>query len=99
VASAPVPGQQPRPAAPEAEEELATITGELELPEDGSAADLSQSERAVLAALAQLAAGGPAQPETLKPTQAIAVLIRLLLRKGVITERELLDALRARDGR
>jgi hypothetical protein len=78
------------------EEELATITGELELP-PAESGGLSHAEQAVLTAIERLATGGRAEPEVLKPTQAIAVLVRLLLRKGVITERELLDALGTRD--
>jgi hypothetical protein len=79
------------------EEEMSTILGELEVPGGEGDPALSPGEQAVLAALERLAEGGRAEPETLKPTQTIAVLVRLLLRKGVITERELLDALRARD--
>jgi hypothetical protein len=48
----------------------------------------------VLEALERLASGGHAELELLKPTQAIAVLIRLLIRKGVIDEQELLEGLR-----
>ena len=47
----------------------------------------------MLAALERLAGGAHAEPEILKPAQAMAALARLLLRKGVITERELLDEL------
>jgi len=55
---------------------------------------LTPDEQAVLTALERLAAGGHAEPEVLKPTQAIAVLVRMLLDKGIIDQRELLDALR-----
>jgi hypothetical protein len=59
-----------------------------------SPAPLTPEEQAVLTALERLASGGHAEPEVLKPTQAIAVLVRLLLEKGIIGQRELLDALR-----
>jgi hypothetical protein len=55
---------------------------------------LSPGDQAVLSALERLASGGHAEPEVLKPTQAIAVLVRMLLEKRIIGQRELLDALR-----
>jgi hypothetical protein len=57
-------------------------------------APLTPGEQAVLSALQRLADGAHAEPEVLKPTQAIAAVIRILLRKGLVTERELLDALK-----
>jgi hypothetical protein len=51
------------------------------------------AEQAILTALRRLADGGRAEPEVLKPTQLMAALAQLLLQKGLVTERELLDAL------
>jgi hypothetical protein len=68
------------------------------LPDDAGQAQVrprdAAGDQAVLDALARLAAGGHAELELLKPTQAIAVLIRLLIRKGIIEEQELLDGLK-----
>ncbi|GAO05504.1 hypothetical protein PSR1_04418 [Anaeromyxobacter sp. PSR-1] len=50
-------------------------------------------ERAILAALERLAAGAPAEPEIVKPAQAMAALFRALLKRGLLTERDLLDEL------
>jgi hypothetical protein len=60
---------------------------------DPSAPRFTPREATVLAALERLAGGAHAEPEILKPAQAMAVLARLLLRKGLVTERELLDEL------
>jgi hypothetical protein len=57
-------------------------------------APLTAGEQAILAALRRLAEGGHGEPEVLKPTQLIAALIGILVRKGIVTQRELLDALR-----
>lgn len=56
----------------------------------------TQRERAVLDALARLAGGAPAEPEIVKPAQAMAVIIRLLIRRGIVSEREFLDELQRR---
>jgi hypothetical protein len=65
------------------------------VPEPGPGPEaLSPGDQAVLSALERLATGGHAEPEVLKPTQAIAVLVRMLLEKRIIGQRELLDALR-----
>jgi len=74
------------------EEELSPLAEDA--PQPATGAPLSPDEQAILSALQRLADGGHAEPEVLRPTQAIAVLIRLLLRKGTITQRELLDALK-----
>jgi hypothetical protein len=58
--------------------------------------ELSPRELAILESLERLAVGGPAQPDVLKPTQAMAAFIRLLIRKGVVTEFEFLDELAKR---
>jgi hypothetical protein len=54
---------------------------------------LSQRELAILESLDQLASGAPAQPDIVKPAQAMAALFRLLLRKRLVTELEFLDEL------
>lgn len=64
------------------------------MPAPAAPGELSAGELAVLDALERLADGGHAEPEVLKPTQAIAVLIRILVRKGIVDQREILDALR-----
>jgi hypothetical protein len=53
----------------------------------------SPQETAILAALERLARGAHAEPEILRPTHAMAVVVRILLRKGIVSERELLDGL------
>jgi hypothetical protein len=58
-----------------------------------TAGPLTAREAAVLAALERLAGGAHAEPELLRPAQAMAALARVLLRKGIVSERELLDEL------
>ena len=84
------------PALPTAEldEELSPLPEEALEPEAPAPGALSPGEQAVLDALERLADGGHAEPEVLKPAQAIAVLIRILVRKGIVDQRELLEALR-----
>ena len=48
----------------------------------------------MLEALDRLASGAHAEPEILKPAQAMAAVIRLLIRHGIVTEQEFLDELR-----
>jgi len=55
--------------------------------------DLSPQEMAILESLDQLASGAPAQPDVVKPAQAMAAMIRLLIRKRIVTELEFLDEL------
>lgn len=55
-----------------------------------------QREAEILASLERLAGGAPAEPDIVRPAQAIAALIQVLLRKGVISEDELLDVLLGR---
>jgi Type II secretion system (T2SS), protein E, N-terminal domain len=55
---------------------------------------LAPEDVAILDAVERLAGGHHAEPDILKPAQAMAALVRLLLRKGIITEQEFLDALR-----
>jgi hypothetical protein len=97
-AQAATPSAPPAAAAPalvaELEEELSPLPDEALEPEPPAAGALSPGEQAVLDALERLADGGHAEPEVLKPAQAIAVLIRILVRKGIVDQRELLDALR-----
>jgi hypothetical protein len=52
---------------------------------------LTPDELAILDALERLAGGHHAEPDIVKPAQAMAALVRLLLRKRVITEQEFLD--------
>ncbi len=85
------PAAAPVPAG--ADGDGATLATDLGAPAATGAASFTPREAAVLAALERLAGGAHAEPEILKPAQAMAALARLLLRKGVITERELLDEL------
>jgi hypothetical protein len=57
------------------------------------ARELTPQEIAILESLDQLASGAPAQPEVVKPAQAMAAMIRLLIRKRIVTELEFLDEL------
>jgi hypothetical protein len=54
---------------------------------------ITPRELAILDSLERLAIGQPAQPDVVKPTQAMAALIRLLFRKGLVSELEFLDEL------
>lgn len=84
------------PAVPPSHGGEAVLTTE---PAEGSAAgpaaerELTEREIEILEALGRLAAGGHAEPEIVKPAQAMAAVIRLLLRKRVMSEQEFLDEL------
>jgi hypothetical protein len=73
------------------------VTGSgLLIPEEGAppaAAGLTPREVEVLRALERLAGGAHAEPEILKPAQAMAALALLLVKKGIVGEQELLAAL------
>jgi hypothetical protein len=97
----PVPAD---PAAPALARHDGDAGGEQILATDGvpgpgspeaapAAVRFTPREANILAALERLASGAHAEPEILKPTQAMAAIARLLLRKGLVTERELLDEL------
>jgi hypothetical protein len=60
---------------------------------DGAERELTAQELAILESLDRLASGAPAQPDIVKPAQAMAALIRLLIRKRLVTELEFLDEL------
>jgi hypothetical protein len=51
----------------------------------------TSEESLILAALDKMAAGDEAVPTVVRPAQLLAVLVRLMLRKQLITEQELLD--------
>jgi hypothetical protein len=55
--------------------------------------ELTPQEIAILESLDRLASGAPAQPDIVKPAQAMAALIRLLIRRRIVTELEFLDEL------
>jgi hypothetical protein len=55
--------------------------------------ELTPQEIAILESLDRLASGAPAQPDIVKPAQAMAALIRLMIRRRIITELEFLDEL------
>jgi hypothetical protein len=57
---------------------------------------LTTGELAILEAIDRLAGGAHAEPDVVKPTQAMAALIRLLIRRRIITEREFLDELQGK---
>jgi hypothetical protein len=77
------------------------ITGSgLLIPEEAPPAPapsaLTPRELEVLHALERLAGGAHAEPEILKPAQAMAALALLLVKKGIVTEQELLAAITRR---
>jgi chorismate mutase len=76
---------------------LEETTGETALAAAKPAAprqrELSPREAAILESIDRLANGHPAQPDVVKPTQAMAALIRLLIKKGLVSEIEFLDEL------
>ncbi len=55
--------------------------------------ELSPRETAILESLDRLADGSPAEPEVVKPAQAMAAMIRLLIRTGIVSEQDFLDEL------
>jgi hypothetical protein len=55
--------------------------------------ELTAREIAILDSLDKLASGEPAQPEIVKPAQAMAAMIRLLIRRRIVTDLEFLDEL------
>jgi hypothetical protein len=90
-ARVPKPAPAPEAPAPEGEPILAT-----DLAPEGDPGALDARELALLDALGRMAAGGSAEPELVKPAQAVAALLRLLLRKKLVTEEELLEELTRR---
>lgn len=86
------PAAKPEPALepiPDGEPILATDLA----PADDEASTLSPRELALLDALGKMAAGAPVEPELVKPAQAVAALLRILLRKRIVTEEELAEEL------
>ncbi len=63
-------------------------------PPPSGAAPFTERDRAVLEALDRLAGGAHAEPELLRPAQAMAAIIRLLIRRGIVSEQEFLEELR-----
>jgi len=55
--------------------------------------DLSPRELAILESLDRLADGAPVEAELVKPAQAMAAMIRLLIRKQIVSEQDFLDEL------
>ncbi|HSM92885.1 MAG TPA: hypothetical protein VLT47_08330 [Anaeromyxobacteraceae bacterium] len=53
----------------------------------------TSEESLILAALDKMAAGDDAVPTVVRPTQLVAAVVRLMIRKQLITEQELLDEL------
>lgn len=81
--------------APPGEPILATALAPADgaAPPRRSASSLTEQEAEILASLDRLAGGGPAEPDIVKPGQAMAALIRVLLRRRILSEREFLDEL------
>ena len=101
--SIPIEGE---PIPDEVTEELQPILLDAEPAREGAAAyapvgqppgaddrqrELTPEEALVLDALGKLAAGDEAVPTIVRPAQLLAVLIRLMMRKRLISEQELLD--------
>jgi hypothetical protein len=84
----------PFPADVPNEPILATDLAPQDDAEERPPGALTPDEVAILDALERLAAGHHAEPDILKPAQAMAALVQLLLRKRIVTEREFLDALK-----
>jgi hypothetical protein len=79
---------------PTGETVLATDVGMEEMVEGRMPTrELTDHELAILESLDRLASGAPAQPDIVKPAQAMAALIRLLIRRRIVTEQEFLDEL------
>lgn len=78
------------------ETELAPLEEELGERRQRQARPISPAEREILDALDRLARGAPPEPHLVQPTQAMAAVIRLLVRRGIVTERELVDELQRR---
>jgi hypothetical protein len=55
-----------------------------------------EPELRLLEVIDRLAEGEPVPPEVVKPAQMVAALIRLLIRKGIITEAEFLEEFHAK---
>ncbi len=85
-----------RPAPPPAEPVFLAVPASqaAPVPSPRGAPPLGDHDRAVLDALDRLAGGAHAEPELLRPAQAMAAVIRLLIRRGIVSEREFLDELR-----
>jgi hypothetical protein len=58
-----------------------------------SGRELTEQEISILESLDRLADGAPAEPDLVKPTQAMAAMIRLLIRKHIVSEQDVLDEL------
>jgi type II secretion system (T2SS) protein E len=69
---------------------------EAPAPPAPDARPLTPDEVAILEALERLASGHHAEPEIVKPAQAMAALVRLLIRKRIVSEQEFLDELKNR---
>jgi hypothetical protein len=97
--SAPPPpqGSPPAPALAALEDEITggepILATDLVPDDEEGGRPLTPEEVAILASLDRLASGAHAEPEIVKPAQAMAALVRLLLRKRIIGEEELLDEL------
>ncbi|HET8540727.1 MAG TPA: hypothetical protein VFL83_12730 [Anaeromyxobacter sp.] len=99
--AAPVAGQETTGTAEFTLTDEVTGSGLL-IPDEGTPAPapasraLTARELEVLHALERLAGGAHAEPEILKPAQAMAALALLLVKKGIVSEQELLGALAKR---
>jgi hypothetical protein len=87
------PELTPEPLEPELPGEAVLATELAPADGDPSAPPLSAEELEILDALDRLAGGAPAEPDIVKPAQAMAAMIRVLIRRGYVTEREFLDEL------
>jgi hypothetical protein len=85
---APPAAQDPPGAAPAAE-----LAPGDDLVEGQPSRELTDRDLAVLESLDRLADGAPVEPDVVKPAQAMAAMIRLLIRKRLVTEQEFLDEL------
>jgi hypothetical protein len=91
---APPAALRPPRAPPEPVFQAVPAPAPREGPPPAGATPFTERDRAVLEALDRLAGGAHAEPELLRPAQAMAAIIRLLIRRGIVSEREFLDELR-----
>jgi hypothetical protein len=78
---------------PRGEPVLATDLAPGEAEGEPESRELTERELAILESLDRLAGGAPAEPDVVKPAQAMAALIRLLIRKRIVSEQDFLDEL------
>jgi hypothetical protein len=94
AAAAPPQQREPAPSREAGGPVLPADLAPEETAEGGQGSrELTERELAILESLDRLADGAPAEPDVVKPAQAMAALIRLLIRKRIVSEQDFLDEL------